>query len=111
MLEQGKISSSSPRIISKVEKALGIVLKKEGAEISRNTFSEEIQEQKKPVPIEGTVLSFDPVTAKTITISDLKKIQNSERERNMEEKWKKEDDKLEKELSDEEIDDLIFGRQ
>lgn len=108
MVEEGKIPSSNPNIIRKIESFLGIRLRKDTLIYEKEALSE--QEYKKPVGIEGTDLSFDPATAKRITISDLKRMKE-EKEAEFSSNKYPEKKMSEEKLSDEDIEDIIFGRK
>lgn len=136
MAEQGIISARTPLLIEKIESYFGIKLRKRYEPETKEYISpgnlKYENEEKKPS------LGFDPITSKNITIADLRHLrkekemslfQKPEQEleepeepekfkqevakevvEEKEQEWVKEDKKMEKDLSDGEIDDLIFGR-
>ncbi len=125
MVEQGMVSAKSPYLIEKIEKYLGIKLKKlyspqrfvpesELAQIQTEILGREQELVKQ----ESQELRFDPMATKSLTIADLKEMKQrkeeevfeKKEERGSEEEWEEKDRKMERDLSDKEIDDLIFGR-
>ena len=116
-------------MIHKIEGHLGIRLRKEGGSFPPSV-SEKVKESISVSPVRpiiakekknGIGMSFDPVTLKNMTISDLNEVKRREeeflvddesnRKPLIEEEFEKKDREMEKEMSDDEIDDLIFGRK
>lgn len=103
MVEKGIVPERSLNVVEKLEAYLGIVLfNGETKKKINNDFKKEI--------------SFDPVTTKLLTIEDLKEMKKKQEE----EIFSKKEELIEEtknsifekeELSQEEIDDLIFGRK
>lgn len=110
MVEQGILPENDNLIINKIEGYLGIKLRKPEFRV---------QEERK-------LLGFDKASISNLTISDLKEMKNQREdeifvkpidvwegdieERPEEEEEKESSGEEEKELTQEEIDDLIFGR-
>ena len=100
MLEEGVLIEGSYKIINKIENYLGIKLVKKEAVRNVREFDKKID--------------FDPVTAKTLTISDLKEMKQKKEEKIFKKPGEKikEDKSIKnqnKDLSKEEIDKIIFG--
>ena len=106
MVEQGVLPENDNLIISKIEAYLGISLRKK-----------EFQEQAKEKDI-----GFDSVSVHNLTISDLKEIKDKKDEgisdsvevfdgdTEFDSEEKLDEEKEDRELSQKDIDDLIFGR-
>ncbi len=107
MLEQGRISASSPRIVKKVEDCLNVRLRKSDSFFPDSDIEPVVNESLKEVKIEGTDMSFDPTTAKSIRIGDLKRM----KEREEYEKRNINEPKKDENLSDADMDDIIYGRR
>lgn len=106
MIEQGMLPKDSYALIKKLEDYLGIKISKDTNKEQPKQFiyEKKLSEFEKPeVQKEKNEtlkkLSFEPETAKALTIADLKKMRLN----------KKEEVSEEKELSEEEIDDILFG--
>lgn len=134
MAEQGIIPKSSNELVNKLERALGIRLWKE--QPTERSFDKEKEKIKEKIfeEAEKGEVKFDPVVLKTLTISDLQEMKKKKEMEIFERKgvtsspkWigREEDlfindgageneaefmSKKERELSQKDIDDLIFGR-
>lgn len=101
MIENGILPEDDNKIINKIESYLGINLRKPGFRKS---------EEKK--------IGFDSISVKNLTISNLREMRENKFSKSAE-VWRddEEQDKFsenfekDKDLSDEEMDDLIFGRK
>ena len=106
MAEQGVISN--PRLIEKLENYLKIKLRKDEGDMIMQGVKKQIQiEPREESKLE---LSFDPITTQSLTIADLKGMKKKKGE-NMLKKEEKEKPFDEKELTDKDIDDILFGRK
>jgi ribosome-binding protein aMBF1 (putative translation factor) len=96
-IEKGFLPKNNYRLIKKIENYLGIKIMKKDAVEQKGEFEKKI--------------SFDPVTAKTLTISDLQDMKKKKEEEIMLNPKEGADFSgvNKKELSKEEIDDMIFG--
>lgn len=100
MAEQG-VLRDDPRVVKKLESYLGIKIYKKGSELA--DFQKTNQE-----------LSFDPITTKSVTISDLKQIGRRDSRNDVDfsgigTNIRERGDEVE--LSNEEIDELLFKDQ
>lgn len=125
MAEQGILPEDDNKLVSKIESYLGINITKRIKPDQPLVEETEIEIIEKEVP---TDLAFDPLSAKNLTIEDIKGM-NKKREFGLfgtreptpiEKEVLEEAEELEeaieqvgedKELTDEEIDDIIFGRK
>ncbi len=99
ILEEGVLVEGSYKVINKIENYLGIKLVKKEAVGKVREFDKKID--------------FDPITAKTLTISDLKEMKQKKEGEIFKKPERKieEDESIEnqnKDLSKEEIDEIIF---
>lgn len=103
MAEQGILPEDDDRLISKIESYLGISLKE------KKTFENEKFRQFNQIKEPTRILKFDPVSTKDITIDDLKRMKKAKQ---IEEDFKGPENNNDdnEELSDEEIDDIIFRK-
>lgn len=118
MAEQGIISSS--KLIEKLENYLNIKLRKDVGDMIIQDVNQRVQKElfpslKKQIPIETQEkskleLSFDPTITKSLTIADLKEMKKKRKEEILK-KEEKEKPFDEKELTDKDIDDILFGRK
>ncbi len=128
MAEQGVLPEDDNKLISKIESCLGIKLVKKTEPSPQQILYENIEKETIRKIREPTELAFDPVSAKSLRIADIKEMKkkketglfgssnlNSEEEEileeaeELEEAIEKTSDK--RNISQEEIDDLIFGRK
>lgn len=128
MVEQGVISDSM--LIIKIENYFGIRLRKDDGDLLMQDVKHNVQEElfpsfRKPMQTEDVFLekskleaSFDPINSRNLTIADLKEIKRRrgteifrEDDREMEKKFEEMDKRMEGNLSDEDINDLIFGKE
>ncbi len=128
MAEQGVLPEDDNKFISKIESYLGIKLVKKTESSPQQTTYGNIEKETAKMIREPTELTFDPVSVKNLRISDIKEMRKKReveifepRESTQIEKEVLEDaeeigDAIEKtsdkrNISQEEIDDLIFGRK
>lgn len=110
MLEEGRVPKDSSRLILKVENYLGIkIMNKE-----RDIYSDEIDSEKDEIKKQfEKEISFDPLTTKSLTISDLQKMKKKEDEdysdREFLDPFSEEPLNEEDRLSKEELDRIIYG--
>lgn len=117
MIEQGTLSSKTPMLIDKIENYLGINLKKDDT----GFLDKRVEIRSEQEPRTEPSISFDPMATKRLTIADLKEMRQKreeevlmkkpEEEKEAEiEKDIEEKETGEKPLTDEEIDDILYGR-
>jgi len=109
MAEQGVLPENDNQLISKLEGFLGINLRKKKDDsfsftVEGKEFVEERVEEKKELS-----LDFDSVTTKNLTISDLQELKKKKEEEILYGEEKKEE-KKDEDLSDDDIDSLIFRK-
>jgi ribosome-binding protein aMBF1 (putative translation factor) len=97
MIERGNVSEQNIGLIKKLELFLGIQILTDEA-------------RKKIEIIPDKKIGFDPVTTQSLTIDDLREMKKQKEEQIFEEE-KIEDYSKKEELSQKDIDDLIFGRR
>lgn len=128
--EQGIVSKQTPFLIEKLEKYLNVKLRKDSGDKLMGEVRKSAQEELYPVkksvetlneefskPKEDVDLSFDPIKTKEITIGDLRSLKSEKEIGQVEIKEEPEEEKREEKpldeqnLSDKEIDDILFGRK
>lgn len=120
-VEDGFIPENKSELVSKIEAALGIIIRKNPSGFpytdtpAKRSFGEEFTAARKEIyrnsGAEKSRISFDSASLKKMTIKDLKGLgQKTKRGDEFfdEEEQKKPLDEMQ--LSDDEIDDIIFGR-
>ena len=112
LAEQGFVPKDDFKLLLKLEDELKvkIILNKDSM---RENISEESSKPKEVFEqvLDSDEIDFDPVYTKNITIADLQKIKK-EKVNQVPESVRKKDEILDKEnLTEEEIDDIIFGRK
>ncbi len=121
LAEQGIVSMQTPHLIDKLEKYLDIKLRKDSGDALMGGIKQNVQEELFPVKKSVEILdkeyasespkmnlSFDPVKAREVTIGDLKSMKEEKEERLIRKEEKPLD---EQDLSDKEVDDILFGRK
>jgi ribosome-binding protein aMBF1 (putative translation factor) len=104
LAEKGIISKGKEDLIKKIENSLGItIFKKKNYE---NYFEQEKQEIKKEI-IQKDKMKFNEIATKMLTISDLNELKEKKENKIFE---KDESIKNKKNLTDKEIEDIIFKK-
>jgi len=123
-IEKGELPEKYQEIIKKIETALRICLMKKE---KTNSFEKEVEETKENLVknIDTGGIRFDELTAKTLTIEDLRNMKSQNEDKIFQKKteltprkkpaenepeFTEKDFRDKKDLTEEEIDDIIFGR-
>jgi len=118
LAEKGVISERNSVLVKKIENDLGIRLLK-GEEINSFEDEKEILKQELVKKVEDDELKFDEITKRTLTVSDLNELKDRKEEslfvpveepREDEPEFKI-DFRDKKDLTEEEMNDIIFGRK
>lgn len=110
MAEQGIIPEDSFNLIKKLENYLGVNISKKPEIPMSPSYSEEIDVVKQEIKerFEEEV-SFDEFTTRNLTISDLQEIKDKKENKDSEKIENKLEDK--KDLTEEEMNEIIFGKR
>jgi len=114
LAEEGVIPEDSFNLIKKLENYLGVNISKKQDRVLDSSYSEEIDVVKQEIKgrFEEEV-QFDELTTKILTISDLQEMKNKRENEIWSKDIYREKQKLEdkKDLTDEEMDEVIFGKR
>jgi len=110
MAEKGVLPKDDFVLVNKIENYLGIRIKDESAR--ERSFDEEVNQVKEEFVhnVEEDKIKFDDVTTKTLTIADLQEMKKKREEEIFEESVDKKIDFDKEDISQEDIDRIIFGK-
>ncbi len=110
MAEKGVLLKNDFVLVNKIENYLGIRIKNKSAR--EKSFDEEVNQVKKEFlqNVEEDKIKFDDATTKTLTIADLQEMKKKRENEIFEKPVNKKIDLDKENLSQEEIDRIIFGK-